>query len=139
MARAGRIPGRELSGLAMIRVEQCAAESSTPAENDTVTMISYSDSEYPIRPDFAESHNRFRESLAQPGAWWTGAERIAIAREALADAMGSEALVDAAGVVSNFERMVRVADSTGISIGPMVGEDLALVHELGIDRFSARQ
>ena len=57
------------------------------------------------------------------------------ARHALADAMGTEALVDAAGVISNFERMVRVADATGISIGPMAEEDLALVQELGIDRF----
>ena len=46
--------------------------------------ISYSDSEYPIRPDFAEAHTRFWERLARPGAWWTGAERIAIAREARA-------------------------------------------------------
>ena len=57
------------------------------------------------------------------------------ARQALADAMGTEALVDAAGVISNFERMVRVADATGISIGPMAEEDLVLVHELGIDGF----
>ena len=49
-----------------------------------MTAISYSDSKYPIRPDFAEAHNRFWESLARPGAWWTGAERIAIAREARA-------------------------------------------------------
>ena len=59
------------------------------------------------------------------------------ARRALAGAMGAEALVDAAGVISNFERMVRVADATGISIGPMAEEDLALVRELGINRFSA--
>ena len=55
-----------------------------PAETDTVTTISYSDSEYPIRPDFARAHTRFWERLARPGAWWTGAERIAIAREARA-------------------------------------------------------
>ena len=59
------------------------------------------------------------------------------ARQALANTMGAEALVDAAGVISNFERMVRIADATGISIGPMAEEDLMLVRELGIDRFSA--
>ncbi len=32
------------------------------------------------------------------------------AREALIDAMDEAAMVDAAGVVSNFERMVRIAD-----------------------------
>ena len=60
------------------------------------------------------------------------------ARQALAEAMGSEALVDAAGVVSNFERMVRIADATGISIGPMAEEDLVLVRELGVERFNTR-
>ena len=49
-----------------------------------MTNISYTDSEYPIRPDFAEAHSRFWQRLARPGAWWTGAERIAIAREARA-------------------------------------------------------
>ena len=49
-----------------------------------MTTISYSDSTYPIRPDFAEAHNRFWKSLARPGAWWTGAGRVAIAREARA-------------------------------------------------------
>ena len=58
------------------------------------------------------------------------------ARQALANTMGAEALVDAAGVISNFERMVRIADATGISIGPMSEEDHALVRELGIDRFA---
>ena len=57
-------------------------------------------------------------------------------RQALAEVMGGEALVDAAGVISNFERMVRVADATGISLGPMSEEDLVLVRELGIDRFA---
>lgn len=47
-----------------------------------MSTLSYSDSKYPIRPDFAEAHNRFWEGLARPGAWWTGVERIATAREA---------------------------------------------------------
>ncbi len=38
----------------------------------------------PVRADFAESHDRFWRRLARPGAWWTGAERVAIAREARA-------------------------------------------------------
>ena len=35
-------------------------------------------------PTSRQAHNRFWESLARPGAWWTGAERVAIAREARA-------------------------------------------------------
>jgi hypothetical protein len=34
-------------------------------------------------------------------------------RQAVTEAMSPEAMVDAAGVASNFERMVRIADSTG--------------------------
>jgi hypothetical protein len=38
---------------------------------------------------------------------------LATARDALRNAAGSEVVVDAAGVVANFERMVRIADGTG--------------------------
>jgi hypothetical protein len=38
------------------------------------------------------------------------------ARERLRAAVGAEGLVDAAAVVANFERMVRIADSTGIPL-----------------------
>ena len=39
---------------------------------------------------------------------------LAAARKFLADDMSPEAMVDAIGVASNFQRMVRIADSTGI-------------------------
>jgi hypothetical protein len=42
---------------------------------------------------------------------------LARTRTALVDAMGAAAMVDAAGVASNFERMVRIADATGIPLG----------------------
>ncbi len=32
-------------------------------------------------------------------------------------ALGPAAMVDAGGVASNFERMVRIADATGIELG----------------------
>jgi hypothetical protein len=38
------------------------------------------------------------------------------ARQAVVEALSPEAMVDAAGVASNFERMVRIADSTGIAL-----------------------
>ena len=34
-------------------------------------------------------------------------------------------MVDAAGVVSNFERMVRIADATGIELGAFLSEQTA--------------
>ena len=65
---------------------------------------------------------------------------LATAREALRDAAGSEVLVDAAAVVGNFERMVRIADGTGI---PLDGVVTALSgdfrEELGLEEFQSRR
>ena len=58
------------------------------------------------------------------------------ARQALVDRMGSAAMIDTAGVVSNFQRMVRIADATGIPTdGPMqvMSEDLR--EQLGINQY----
>lgn len=58
------------------------------------------------------------------------------AREALARDMSPEAMVDAAGVASNFQRMVRIADATGIpsdAIIAVLQEDLC--EKLGINEY----
>ncbi len=60
------------------------------------------------------------------------------ARARLLEAMGPEALVDSAGVVGNFERMVRIADSTGIPLDKttvLLSRDLR--RELGVERFGS--
>ena len=58
------------------------------------------------------------------------------ARQALVDAMGSAAMIGAAGVVSNFQRMVRVADSTGIPAdGAMQAMSEDLREQLGINEY----
>jgi hypothetical protein len=60
------------------------------------------------------------------------------AREALLAAVGAEAFVEAAGVVSNFQRMVRIADATGIPLDApvaMLTQDLR--QELGLSRFGS--
>jgi hypothetical protein len=43
--------------------------------------ISYSAALVPVRDDFAAAHTRFWKRLASPGAWWTGAQRVAIAAD----------------------------------------------------------
>jgi hypothetical protein len=43
--------------------------------------LSYNAVSVPVRADFAAAHSRFWQRLAAPGAWWTGAERVAIAGE----------------------------------------------------------
>ena len=47
-------------------------------------MIAYAGVAAPVREGFALSHQRFWARLAAPGNWWTGAERVAMAREARA-------------------------------------------------------
>ena len=44
--------------------------------------VTYAGSPYPIRDNLVSAHERYWRRLASPGAWWTGAERVAIAREA---------------------------------------------------------
>ena len=60
------------------------------------------------------------------------------ARSAVLDALGPAALVDVAAVIGNFQRMVRIADSTGIPLDTpleVLSADLRL--ELGVDRFAS--
>jgi len=63
---------------------------------------------------------------------------LAAARQRLLDAMGAEALVDTAAVVGNFERMTRIADSTGIPLdGPVTAMTQDIRDDLGIDGFGS--
>jgi hypothetical protein len=76
------------------------------------------------------------------------AAAIARARERVIAAIGEAAMVDAAAVASNFERMVRIADGTGIPLGEAletrsraVVDELRLAHPRfgrgGLDRLRA--
>ena len=67
-----------------------------------------------------------------------GRDEVAIAatRQTVVDAMGGHAMVDAAGVVSNFERNDRVADGTGIPLGDgLEGFSAQTREQLGFDRW----
>lgn len=62
--------------------------------------------------------------------------RLVPARRRVLEALGPEGLVDVAGVASNFERMVRIADGTGIPLDAYTAEQTAdLRAAMGIDRF----
>lgn len=43
--------------------------------------LSYKTSTIPIRDDLVTAHQRAWRRLAQPGTWWTGSQRVAIAAE----------------------------------------------------------
>ncbi len=60
-------------------------------------------------------------------------------RAAVIETLGPEAMVDAAGVASNFERMVRIADATGIELGDLLEQVSADVRDaLDLERPAGR-
>jgi hypothetical protein len=65
-------------------------------------------------------------------------EELSSARSAVVDAMGEEAMVDAAAIVGNFQRMVRIADSTGIPLdAPLATLSAGVRADIGIDTFGS--
>ncbi|MFT5694794.1 MAG: hypothetical protein ACI9QQ_000769 [Myxococcota bacterium] len=63
---------------------------------------------------------------------------LATARDTLRSVAGSAAVVDAAGVIGNFQRMVRIADGSGIALDTsvvMLSGDFR--EELGLDDFDS--
>ncbi len=69
----------------------------------------------------------------------TDANALTQARDELVNEMGAPVMIDAAGVASNFQRMVRIADGTGIQLDSMGDEIDAMVEEtnekLGINEY----
>ncbi len=65
-------------------------------------------------------------------------EAIRKARADVAEKMGNEAMVDAAGVIANFQRMVRIADGTGIPLDKpvaLLSDDIR--DDLGINEYGS--
>ena len=63
---------------------------------------------------------------------------IAAAGTALREALGDAATVDAAGVIGNFNQMNRLADATGMPVGPgSMRRSEPLREATGIARFHA--
>jgi len=59
-------------------------------------------------------------------------------RQALLDALGPAAFVDACGVVGAFNVVDRIADAIGIPLdGPLQGMSVGVRQELGLARFAA--
>ena len=65
-------------------------------------------------------------------------EELASARISARNAVGPAGLVDAAAVVGNFQRMVRIADATGIPLdAPVNAMSADMRSDLGIDRYGS--
>ena len=68
----------------------------------------------------------------------SGISEIAKAGDRIRNELGREALVDAAAIIGNFERMVRIADATGIPLdAPVNVATEAIRADLGIDRYES--
>jgi hypothetical protein len=88
---------------------QSHRRSGTLSAGSTMDPISYVKAGFAVRDDLAAAHQRAWERLARPGNWWT-----------------------------NFERMVRIADATGIPLDDPVEILTSDVREgLGINDFTA--
>jgi hypothetical protein len=79
------------------------------------------------------------ELLAFASAASSGdAQETATARDQLSAALGADAVVDAAAVIGNFERMTRIADGTGIPLDPPLNAIAAEIQDdLGLREFSS--
>ncbi|HSR15333.1 MAG TPA: hypothetical protein VLL51_06245 [Gemmatimonadales bacterium] len=79
-----------------------------------------------------------RELLAYTDAVLAGGGRAAAAT-AVEERLGRNGLVAAAGVIGNFQMMNRIADGTGMPLGPGSRRRLAgIIETLGLDRFDHR-
>jgi hypothetical protein len=88
-------------------------------------VASIVDGSAPSGIEHGEVLTAFAEALV------TGEESgLARTRHDLTAAMGPAAMVDALGVASNFERMVRIADATGIELGAYLEGATAEVREV---------
>lgn len=79
------------------------------------------------------------ELVAFAEAAMAGSEaEVRVARENVRLALGDEATVDVAAVIGNFERMVRIADGTGIPLDtPLALLTSDMASEIGTDQFAS--
>ena len=82
----------------------------------------------------------FDKELIQFAEAALGEDEAAIkeARQGVAAKLGEAAMVDAAGVIANFQRMVRIADGTGIPLDkPMAMMTSEIREDLGLNTYGA--
>lgn len=69
-----------------------------------------------------------------------GDQSLSAARDAVADAIGPEALIDVAAVVGNFTMMTRIADGTGTPLDAgTVDVSEQIRADLGLDELTSRR
>ena len=113
-----------LSHSLMLRAS--AEVTSTPLDARSITDPSVD----PLIPQ-GKLLLRFVDSVLGDG---TGIEQL---RDEVTEALGPTGLVDAAGVIGNFEMMNRIADATGMPVGKGTLKRTAEWRtDVGLDRFN---
>ena len=78
------------------------------------------------------------ELIAYADAVVARSPEVTQARDAVQKSLGDATVVDAAAIIANFQRMVRIADGIGIPLGEELELRSAdLRHEIGIDEFAS--
>lgn len=78
------------------------------------------------------------ELIAYADAVVARSPEVTQTREAVRKSLGDAAVVDVAAVIANFQRMVRIADGTGIPLGEELDlRSAGLRHEIGINDFAS--
>lgn len=86
--------------------------------------------------DSGVPHGRLLLAFAEAAV--ADAEDLKARRDAVADALGQDATIDAAAVIAIFQAVVRIADATGIPLEDAKAEISAEFRaELGLNAFSA--
>jgi len=109
--------------------------ASINADGQTIDLEGLADPDCKEIPGLAHS----RELIEFSDAFISrDPQRLRAARDALEQAMGNNCLVDAAGVASNFQRMVRIADGSGIPVDPgRLESRLDLVEQLDLTHYES--
>ncbi len=106
--------------------------ASVEANSETVDLNAIVDGSVASGIEHGAELTAFAEALV------THSDVLPAARQAIVDAMGEGALVDAAGTVANFQRMVRIADGIGIPIDERMAEHSGdLREQLGLEQYGS--
>jgi hypothetical protein len=109
--------------------------SADASNTDIDLQIVNGDDSAPSGVPHSAALMRFAESVAGRDP-----QGIAAARQALFDEAGNDVVVDAAAVAANFQRMVRIADATGIPVDDgMNAISGSIQNDLGLRRFASAQ
>lgn len=109
--------------------------ASGEATGNRYEVKSVSGGETPSGVEHGDALSRFAEAVLGDDA-----AALEDARTTLRDALGPEAVVDAAAVIATFSKMDRIADATGIPLdGPLALMTEELRDEIGIGRFTSAE